>query len=223
MRLQSYLTEGKKTKIELPGVGYQDYAARDAKIIELIKTNCKPFLKQMAGAGTLLYRGAHVFDQLMLEITPRKGRRPKDMEPEYHKIFDSYFKKKFGWKPRTEGVFGTGSFGKAMVYGNVHSMWPIGPFKFLWSDKLTYGDLYLHVKKDLEPQARMNAPAMEAFTHEDLIKALKPQFHQVVNTYKKSNLKNALRNPTEPEIMLLTSSYYLLDKQFDSMLRELIS
>lgn len=63
-------------------------------------------------------------------ITPRKDRLPLSTSPELHKKFDAYFKKAFGWKARSEGVFCAGN--PSAMYGESYAIIPIGKWEYLW-------------------------------------------------------------------------------------------
>jgi hypothetical protein len=64
------------------------------------------------------------------------------MPDELHDYLDEQFKKKFGWKARSEGVFCVRSKQIAYNYGNPYSVFPIGNYKYIYSNKIH--DLYVH-------------------------------------------------------------------------------
>ena len=212
MRLSSYIIlEGKKTTIKLP----DEYFQKETKMAELIHANCKPFINQIKGSKKFLYRGVKTQYQ-MIEVVPRKMRKPKDMDPDHSKILDSLFNKKFGWKPRSQGVFASGEIGRAMVYGYPHTVWPIGKFSYLWSPDLVQGDLYIQIKKLIEYEWKVADPLVN-LGKEEMVERLTPKFRIIVNSYKQSELKKALMLDTE--IMIGCKSYYLISDEFSSSLR----
>jgi len=98
---------------------------------DLIVKNCKPFLA-LAG-GKPLYRGIHRSNiGGLATITPRTDRKPMDTKPEVQKGLDRYFEKKYGVKPRTEGLFTTGDSHNAASFGQVCYLFPLGEFKYFW-------------------------------------------------------------------------------------------
>ena len=120
MRLTNYLTEE------------QDFQY----IWGLLQKDCKPYIKQIK--NDLLYRGSYKSNPGIVKVTPRKDRRPMSIHPKVQEILDNFFNKKFGWKPRSTGVFCTGDFSQAGQYGTAaYSFWPIGPFKFLWHPEVS--------------------------------------------------------------------------------------
>jgi hypothetical protein len=112
----------------------------DEDLIETLKDDCSEFLKE----GTFLYRGYKRAPSDFFEMTPRKDRRPKDTPPIVQEYIDNYFKHKFGWKPRSSGVFATPDTEEAGQYGNVYFFFPIGKFKYIWNPEVV--DLYLELQ-----------------------------------------------------------------------------
>ena len=132
MRLEQFIIEGSRhTKIEFEDDFIEDKVYQMAK---LLFKNCKEYLKDLniKSAGRVMYRGAYGDD--MTKIVPRKDRQPKDMDWEQSEALDDEFKRKFGWKPRSEGVFCSGDIQQAKGYGDgVFTVWPMGKYKLLWS------------------------------------------------------------------------------------------
>ena len=101
---------------------------------DLIKQNCQPFLQMTdlplyRGQGSLL--NFNIFEKARVEQI-RKDRRPKDT-PEYVQIaLDNWFFQNYGFKPRSQGLFCSGSGVEARVYGKLHYVFPVGKFEHLW-------------------------------------------------------------------------------------------
>jgi len=75
----------------------------------------------------------------------RQDRIPKDMPQEISDEFDYMFKKRYGWKPRSQSIFVTGSHSSASAYGDtLYMIFPIGKFKFLWSSNIS--DLWTRIE-----------------------------------------------------------------------------
>jgi hypothetical protein len=70
----------------------------------------------------------------------RTDRRPKDTPEDIQEMLDKKFKKKFGWKPRSEGVFANPDPSYASHYGKSVVIFPQNGFKYVWSPNIQ--DLY---------------------------------------------------------------------------------
>lgn len=117
---------------------FKDYLS-EAITSDEIQRRCGPFLEQAKGRP--LYRGytgavLNLFKNAR-EITVRKDRKPRDAHQVVHGLIDAYFQKKFGVRVRSEGLFATGDEHIARRYGDLHYVFPVGEFKFVWG---TYKD-----------------------------------------------------------------------------------
>ena len=131
MRFQNYLIEGTKIK---------EWDYNPDEMVTLIKKNCKPFLR---ASKRFIFRGIYsdeVKSDGYQERTSRKDRNPRNTQIHVHAAWDQYFFEKFGWKPRSEGVFATGSYETADDYGNGAIFFPIGRFEYIFSKKVV--DIY---------------------------------------------------------------------------------
>jgi hypothetical protein len=108
------------------------------EIIAILKRDCKPFLSSRRSKRDLLWRGVkQKLNSDYVKITTRTNRKPKDTPKELHDLMNFEFKKAFGWKPRSEGVFTFTKASNAGGYGNqTVMMFPIGNFKYVWSNKI---------------------------------------------------------------------------------------
>ena len=107
---------------------------------DLLK-NCQPFIKALRGVQNFgLWRGAKKLIDTSRLISVRTDRQPMDTSRETQNMLDKIFFKKFGWKARSEGLFGTGNKSFASMYGRPHLVFPVGQFKFIWSPEIK--DLY---------------------------------------------------------------------------------
>ena len=180
MRLENYLTE-------------KVINDKTVEIIQKIRYDCRPFLKKLGNEHVrLLYRGSHhrlPSYHNIKKFIPRKHRMPSDMNKRDHDMFNKSFYKKFGWKPRSEGVFCTGNEATASGYGDAYIFFPIGDFEFLWSPKIR--DLYDHV--------HTRKPIGSIL--------LKDFFKEAVGKYINSGLVTAITSGHE--IMVRCNSYYL--------------
>jgi hypothetical protein len=91
------------------------------------------------------YRGTH--GPKIFERSVKQDRRPKDTHYKLHNWLDNEFQKKFGWRPRTQGLFATGDFGFANGYQNgAWIIFPSNGYKFIWSHKVS--DIYKNLNFD---------------------------------------------------------------------------
>ena len=77
------------------------------------------------------------------KIPTRMDRRPMDTSPTVHAAIDDWFDEHFGFKARSQAVFGFGQgqrMSEVESYGPVYLIFPVGPFKFVWSEDV--GDLF---------------------------------------------------------------------------------
>jgi len=143
-----------------------------------ITKDCKPFIKELKGAHNLLLRGSRKSNPGIIKV-------------------------KFGWKPRSTGVFCSGSLNTALFYGPVNSVWPIGNFKFLWSPKVS--DLFSHLTD------QVNTTEHDGWSYwldnPDGLKA-------IVDTYTDKNLPKAIDGTATDmqsfEIMIGCKEYYMV-------------
>lgn len=123
-------------------------------IVNTIWKDCKPFITDMIKnvyIGEFLYSGRKDA-RTHFTKSVRTDRRPKDTFPDIHRDFDDRFQKKFGWPARSAGLFCTGSKTDADSYGESYMVFPIGKYKFLWSDDVP--DLYLLMARKLDSDSR---------------------------------------------------------------------
>lgn len=128
-----------------------DYRANINEIWPIILKECKQILKVYKSAvsksyksysGLVFFRGMK-WKGPVAELTPRQDRKPKDSDMETHVFADDIFKKKFGWKPRSEGVFVSSSRDMSHTYGDLYVFFPVDGFKFVWSENIS--DFWKHI------------------------------------------------------------------------------
>ena len=183
MRLDNYISENT----------IQDY-------VTLIKRDCKPWLKEIKNCG-LFYRGMKDHG-VFAKKKVRTDRIPMNMDYRETELLDNAFKKKFGWKPRTNGLFVTGSSILAMGYTGAgmapYTVFPIGNVKYIWS--VAAEDLYVDIPK-LRTMAKGGVFGKE----------VDGDIHEViVNKYfQDTNLCSAQKKGNE--VMVGCKTYYILD------------
>ena len=173
--------------------------------LSAIIKDCKPFIRQLKGAHNLLLRGTNKRNPGMLKVKPRQDRHPMSTPYTIQNLLDEYFKAKFGWAPRSSGVFVSGSLLTALFYGPVNSVWPIGNFKFVWSPVVS--DLFAELS---------NKKWSHWLTNPDELKA-------IVDTYTNKNLSKAINNTVGvqgTEIMIGCKEYYMVKNEYTMTLRK---
>lgn len=139
-QLKQYIREN----IRIGGSTYTKEEVEDVKSWWIkVEKDCRDFLRELkkGGNNTFLLRGIRNADADIFIKHSRSDRWPKDTGGEVHEAFDEAFKHLFGWKARSENsVFCSGRYNIVDSYGDVCIIFPIGRFRYLWSDKIT--DLY---------------------------------------------------------------------------------
>ena len=173
-----------------------DYAA-------LIKRDCKQWLNETKNCG-FFYRGMKEHGNFTKKKV-RTDRTPMNMDVSETKQLDDAFYKKFGWKPRTNGLFMTGSAILAQGYTGIgkapYIVFPIGSYKYVWSEAAE--DLYTDIPK-LRTMAKGGA----------LGKKVKGNIYQMIvdKYFQDKHLCRA--HKTGNEVMVQCKTYYALDSAF---------
>jgi len=129
MRLKEYITES------------IDNNTID-KFMNNVEKNCRHWLSAIKNCkNKKLYRGYNGSDIDKKNV--RTDRKPTDMSSSSHVILDDMFYKKFGWQPRSEGLFATTQIGVTWQYGQPGLCFPAGNFKYIWNPHIV--DLYSHI------------------------------------------------------------------------------
>lgn len=152
------------------------------RIAEIIKKDCKPYLKEIGNLS--LYRGMFAENRPFVKKISRTDRKPKDSSLVSHKIMDNIFKKKYGWKARSEGVFVTGDRSITHAYGITYIYFPIGKYKYLWSPNIH--DLGTEIVSD--------------------------RIKLITDNYTNKNLKLAAKSNNE--IIFKVKEYYVVDENY---------
>jgi hypothetical protein len=119
MKLQQYLTEVMNIKnwIEL----------RD-----ILDKDCQPFIKELKGAKTLLYRGVKASPGFYEKKVTRTDRKPRLLDQSLHQRLSDASKEMFGWNIREEGVFATNNERDADIWGKPAIIFPVGKIEYVW-------------------------------------------------------------------------------------------
>jgi hypothetical protein len=115
-------------------------------------------------------------------------RKPKYISKQLHFFMDKWFKDNFGWNVRSQGLF-TGKYKLAKKFGLIYSFFPVGDFKYVWSDSVI--QIY-HIYDNYEENMKNN-----------LIQELKK--------YKDKNLEKIFKDEYPyAECVVNCDSYYLV-------------
>jgi hypothetical protein len=151
--------------------------------LETIEKECSEYLKEFEFP---FFRGTKQGPTFKSHI-PRTDRVPLDTPKAIHDILDKEFKKKFGWKVRSEGVFVTSVQYMASAYGEVVMFFPVNGYKYVWSPEIF--DLSVHISDLGDPDILVN--------YEDDFAS------DIVEKYRDSGAKN-----TKKEIAFKCKKWY---------------
>jgi hypothetical protein len=220
--------------VEGQEVDYLDGKSADY-IASRIYNDCQPFLTESGfniergEPRSALWRGqgGAASGPAFLKFDSRVGRSSSDTFAPIHKLLDDWFKQQFGFPYRSAGVFTTGRKQTAHAYGPLFLFFPIGPFKFVWSDDVHDAFSFFDGSKFGEdPQVIMTEKYMKWFmvdeihAHDDSNELFQEYITELRTALKRgekfgyadSNLKAAIQS--HDEVMIQCSSYYLLYDQF---------
>ncbi len=174
---------------------------------EVIRKECSKICDMCIKTGNLLYRGAEHIYPNFTKVVPRTDRTPLTSPKRLHDKLDNEFKDLFGWKPRSEGVFVSGSQDTAEGYGKVFITFPKDGFYYLWSNKIEdlYNDLdapYYMIDTSLA-KIRFGAEHVE-----NLKKKSDQKIAKTILSYQTDNLEKAIKSGHE--IMMKCDYYYVI-------------
>jgi len=126
MKFDDYVNETSKYNLKLYGV------------VQSLYKNSMPFINELRKSGDkLIWRGSNKSrTKSIIRVTPRQDRSPKDMPQFLQDELDAAFEKKFGWRPRSTGVFTTGNKNDAKSYGNSYVFFPVGKYRYLYNPRI---------------------------------------------------------------------------------------
>lgn len=133
MRLQQYITEKYDNEF------WNDWWP-------LIKRKCMPYLKDVKDTGSTNFFSRGMSGPQFQIKDVRTDRRPVDTSIEIHNYWNGVFYKKFGWKPRSEGLFVWSKRGGYVFSEFSRIIFPVGRYKALWSPYVS--DLYVNSDAD---------------------------------------------------------------------------
>jgi hypothetical protein len=178
------------------------------EIYKILNKDCKKYLNYVKKANndafkSFLFRGVDFgkvsSSQNYKKIKSKKiSRKPRYINTELHEILNKLLYEKFGWKPRTEGIF-TGNYYIAQSFAKAKCFMfaPVGNFQYIWRKHIYvlydyYSDIYY-----------------SNYSSDFFIKELKKE----LDKYSDENLHEAF-NKHEMECIVKCDYYYLVSLSF---------
>jgi hypothetical protein len=209
MRLIRYINE----------IDATDQKVLRGTILPLLQKNCSQYIneakqsteKSYTGARYVLARYTKTPVEVYTKLTPRVDREPKDTPLWLHTYLDKLFKKKYGWKPRSEGVFAYNIPANAL-YNSYKLLFPFDGYTYLWNNNVT--DLYVILRDYIQDELNVG------FGHLDLLSkaagmaaadVLKDKIDDIINGYHTTNI-GWIRDGME--ISIHCSAYYLVNIKY---------
>ena len=200
----------------------EDQVDRFLSIVTPIYKDCQPFFKAMGISGTnnlggFMYSGRRGKPDFFTG-TVRTDRKSVDMSPELQSDLNKEFVNQFGYPARSNSVFCTGDDDVTTYYGSPFMIFPIGNFKFLWSDDIR--DLYVYISNHTNISNMKGGNKLfdyfynsigKDITNEDERNDIAKDMYwdfitHTVHSYTKNNLRAAV--DSESEIMITCEKYY---------------
>lgn len=133
-----------------------------AEYESIINAKCQPFLKELGGMIALnnrpLFRGMQI--KPTAEVQVRKNRKPLNSSSFEHKAMVKFFVTNFQVNHREESVMTTSSQASASSYGDAHVIFPVGDFKYVYSD-VKGGDDVTYLLRDKMSEAAIDLASLK--------------------------------------------------------------
>ena len=180
---------------------------------EAIDKDCAPFIKELKGCNTLLYRGVKTPPRFYDKKTPRTDRKPRVIDITLHTKLGKETKKMFGWNLRIEGIFTTNNVSNADLWGSPSIIFPIGKFKYAWNKNVhDLYDAYDQWPTYMSKDGSMDHMLKELWDY-NIMDSLK--------NYKTTGLNNYLsRTFRLSECVIKCKEYYSINYEWNNTLME---
>jgi hypothetical protein len=202
MRLNNYLIEEEKL-----------YSYLD------IQKDCKPYLSELKSSKNVLMRLSlnYKFDTIV-KYALKKDREPVDTPVELHDIMNDFLKKKFGWSPRSNGLF-TWLMTKSKLKNLPHTynkkpvlVFPIGNYKTVYNptieDIYMSWDEYISNKKEEEYSKKREGSISAKIPEEEIFIDWFEKF--ALPDYTSKNALNAHLYEYRIECMINAKNFYFI-------------
>lgn len=190
--------------------------------------DCQPFLNDIGKNNfdsQILWRGMSKSKGSAGIANVNKNRKPLDTDISIHNIFDEWLFNTFGIKARSETVFCTGSEFTATGYGTAYAIFPVGEYKFIYSNKTEASDLMTYVDSYILDTDDWKDSGITDIPHQDKRIAAADDFysdwasknkHIIIDLLKQANFKmdsTGIKKAIDSknEIMLYCDKYYYLN------------
>lgn len=173
----------------------------ESDLSQYIRDNCGEWFSESRGymmRGHIAYRGLTHTPKDGDVLTPRSDRRPKDSNLQDQQKMDDELERKFGWRPRQEGMFCTGNSDVASMYGDTYAVFPLDGYKYIWSPKVPdfYSTLYSSKQSDfVHTWNELLSMFLKDGKDEEYIKST--AINNMVKTYKSNDLAKAIESGNE--------------------------
>lgn len=220
MKSTEFLMENPMSDQEMDD--YLEYKKEMRKYANLIHKHCQPFLQQIKNPkDDILFRGMNINADFIKKNVRLSNRIPVDMPDDVHKKLNQYFTMKYG-APFRNALFVTGDYDIAIEYGNVYAIFPIGNFKFLWSEHVhDLLNAWNEYDNGFDPETYDPTDMHDVKQKEEYKQYLKQFYTEILKAgYKTKDLRKAIKSGHE--IMLRCKSYYAVNYDiFDDVVSEL--
>jgi hypothetical protein len=195
-------------------------------IISLLDKNCKPFIKELQSGKNFLVRMGpkYAVKQDIIVTSPRKNRRPTDSPQHIHEEMDDMLKSKFGWKPRSEGLFawivqrkGSSSFWTSN-WRSSRLVFPVGSYKYVYSPEIK--DVYNKYENFQSNVASSFDVDPDDVDKETDMRFLDWFWEDALKTYTNKDFAKINVSKIDIEIMISSSVIYLLDPELIPLLND---
>lgn len=214
MRLEQYLTENSIFRYTNDPLWYSNKITKyelmsHTVLIPKLKKECGKYINDIKGTSPFwrgMRKATQPYKDTSLEKrTPRKSRRPLDTDRAWTLAADDYFDDKFGWRPRTQGVFATKDVGFARGYGAAFMMFPIGDYEYIWSPNVSdFWVLY-------DQEKHKSGPTQPGNKFKNLMDE---------SEYTDKNIKQA---PHDAEVMFRCKNYYIVNSVYWPFVYEMLN
>lgn len=183
----------------------------EQKMLNYIREHVrKDFIDTVVSTGVVYRYTRHKINNVFITLPTRTNRMPMSTPRFLQDLLDDMFLKKFGWKPRSSGVFTNGNPSFLGIYGDMQLFFPVGNYDFIWSPDV--GDLYhkvISIMGDLRVTNESDRNGMKKVADRFKIDEL--------SIYRNTDLSAAIRSGNE--IMFKCSGYVLVDGGYAKFLR----
>lgn len=191
MRLEQYLIENDEF--------YSD------GFIKQLQKDCGEWISELKSNDVSLYRGMDNGKRYLIK-TPRQDREPLSGYGTRHKVADELFKKRFGWKGRSESVLCTTELKRARNFGSPHIIFPFDGYQYIWS-KDVYD--FLDIDEDV-----MGVSSDHSLDY--MLKSYPEEYTMKFKEFIDDNYTDkTLDSGKNYEVMLKCKKYYAFNVNFD--------